>query len=135
MAGDWIKVEKVTARKPEILRIAAELKIHPDQAFGLCFRFWVWCDDNLEVGNANGVTESMLDALLERDGIATALLNVGWLRVRNGSLEVPNFDRHLSENAKKRGLSQARTAKSRSRNRNAISVTEALQREEKREQY
>ena len=132
---DWLKVEKSTPRKPEVLRLAMELNIHPDHAFGICFRFWSWCDDNLKDGNAIGVTDVMLNALLERDGIATALINVGWLRVRNGSLEVPNYDRHLSENAKKRGLSQQRTAKSRSRSCNGASVTNALpekRREEKR---
>jgi hypothetical protein len=76
----------------------------------------------------------MLDALLDRDGIATALIEVGWLQVRNGSLVIPNFDRHLSESAKKRGLSAKRTADSRSRKSNATNVTEVLpekRREEK----
>ncbi len=135
MAGDWLKIEKATPHKPEILRIAYELGIDPDRAFGICFRFWSWCDDNLKDGNAIGVTDVMLNALLKCDGFATALINVGWLRVRNGSLEVPNYDRHLSENAKKRGLSQQRTAKSRSRSCNGASVTDALpekRREEKR---
>lgn len=134
MAGDWIKVEKVTPRKPEVLRVAAKLGVHPDHAFGLCFRFWCWCDDNLNSCNAVGVTDVMLDALLDRDGIATALIEVGWLQVRNGSLVIPNFDRHLSESAKKRGLSAKRTADSRSRKSNATNVTEVLpekRREEK----
>jgi hypothetical protein len=134
MAGDWIKTEKATPRKPEVLRLAIKLGIHPDHAFGLCFRFWCWCDDNLDSCNAVGVTEVMLDALLERDGIATALVEVGWLQVRNGSLVIPNFDRHLSESAKKRGLSAKRTADSRSRKSNAANVTEVLpekRREEK----
>lgn len=123
---DWIKIEKATARKPEVLRIAAKLGVHPDHAFGICFRFWSWCDDNLETCNALGVTDVMLDALLNCDGAATALVEVGWLQVRNGSLVIPNFDRHLSESAKKRGLSASRTAKSRSRKCNAKNVTAAL---------
>jgi len=134
MAGDWIKAEKVTPRKPEVLRMAAKLEVHPDHAFGLCFRFWSWCDDNLNSCNATGVTEVMLDALLERDGVASALIDVGWLQVRNGSLVIPNFDRHLSESAKKRGLSAKRTADSRSRKCNGDNVTKVLpekRREEK----
>lgn len=134
MAGDWIKAEKATPRKPEVLRIAAKLGIHPDHAFGLCFRFWSWCDDNLETGNAVGVTDVMLNALLDRDGVASALIEVGWLVARNGSLSIPNFDRHLSENAKNRALSAERTAKSRSKKCNGISVTKVLpekRREEK----
>jgi hypothetical protein len=134
MAGDWIKAEKATPRKPEVLQIAVKLGIHPDHAFGLCFRFWCWCDDNLQTCNVVGVTEVMLDALLERDGVASALVEAGWLQVRNGSLVIPNFDRHLSESAKKRGLSAKRTAESRSRKCNGDSVTKVLpekRREEK----
>jgi hypothetical protein len=134
MAGDWIKIEKATPRKPEVLRIASMLGIHPDHAFGICFRFWSWCDDNLKTCNAPGVTDVMLDALLGRDGCASALIEVGWLQVRNSSLVIPNFDRHLSESSKKRALSAERTANSRSRKCNAENVTESLpekRREEK----
>lgn len=135
MAGDWIKVEKATARKPEILRLAVILGMHVDQAFGLCVRFWSWCDDNLSSGNASGVTEALLDALLGQPGIASALIEVGWLQVRQGSLAIPNFDRHLSKSAKSRALSARRTALHRSRSSNGASVTKTLpekRREEKK---
>jgi len=111
MAGDWIKVEKNTARKPEVLRIAAALGIHPDEAFGLCFRFWCWCDDHLESANAAGVSNVLVDALVERKGFADALISVGWLRAREGSLEIPNMDRHLSQTAKKRAVTAQRVAR------------------------
>lgn len=123
MAGDWIKVEKSTARKPEILRLSAILNIHPDHAFGLCIRFWAWCDDNLSNSNATGVTEPLLDALLGHNGIASALIQVGWLQARQGSLVIPNFDRHLSQSAKSRVLAARRQEKYRSRNSNDSSVT------------
>lgn len=126
MSADWIKIEKTTPRKPEVLRISQRLGLHPDHVFGLCFRFWAWCDDNLETGNARGVTDVTLDALLNCDGFASALIEVGWLLVRNGSLEVPNYDRHLSKNAKKRALSQERTKKSRGLERNDTVTLEAL---------
>lgn len=132
MAGDWLKMEKATSRKPEILRIAAALSVHPDHAFGLCFRFWSWCDDHLTTGNASGVTAALVDALLERSGFCDALVSVGWLRVREGSLEVPNFDRHLSESAKKRALTAQRVAKHKDKKSNAAGVSSALPREEKR---
>lgn len=132
MAGDWIKVEKATARKPEVLRVADALKIHPDHAFGLCFRFWCWCDDQLENGNAVGVTETLVDALVERSGFASALLSVGWLQVRSGSLVIPNFDRHLAESAKTRALTAKRVSKHKTKKSNGDSVTSALPREEKR---
>lgn len=118
MAGEWIKVEKVTARKPEVLRIAGLLKVHADHAFGLCVRFWFWCDDHLANSNAAGVTKNDVDALLDCPGFADALLSVGWLRVRDGSLEVPNFDRHLSQSSKRRALTAARVSDHRGRKGN-----------------
>lgn len=126
MAGDWIKVEKATARKPEVLTIAAELGIHPDHAFGLCVRFWSWCDDHMSDANARGVSAALVDALLDRSGIATALVKVGWLRVRDGSLEVPNFDRHLSQSSKTRALTKERVARHTTKKTNAPSVSKAL---------
>lgn len=132
MAGDWIKVEKVTIRKPEVMRIGELLGIHPDEAFGLCFRFWSWCDDHLTDGNARSVTEVTLDTLVNRSGFSKALLEVGWLQARNGSLVVPNFDRHLSQTAKNRSLTSQRVAKHKQRKGNAPIVTEALPKEEKR---
>lgn len=111
--AEWIKVEKATARKPEVLRLADLLGVHPDHAFGLCVRFWFWCDDNLSTGHAPGVTNVTLDAAFGHPGFATALITVGWLRVRDGSLEVPNFDRHLSASAKSRALSGERKRKER----------------------
>ncbi len=113
MAGDWIKVEKSTARKPEVLRIAAALDIHPDHAFGICFRFWTWCDDNIKDGVLR-MTSELIDSVVDRSGFAVALVTVGWLHDRDGALEIPNFDRHMSHAAKNRLASAERQRKSRS---------------------
>lgn len=129
MAGDWIKVEKATARKPEIFGIASKLGIGLDAAFGACVRFWFWCDDQMTDGNARCVTSSLLDDAIGVTGFADALISVGWLEVRSGSLQVPHFDRHLSESAKNRALSRKRTAKARTQQRdkcNGDGVTDAL---------
>lgn len=126
MAGDWIKIEKATARKPEVLQLADLLSIHPDHAFGLCVRFWMWADDQMANGHAPTVTNVTLDCAFGHNKFADALLKVGWLRVRSGSLEVPNFERHLSESAKNRALSGNRQRKLRgnvSRNERDESVT------------
>lgn len=132
MAGDWIKVEKSTLRKPEVLRIAELLGVDIDHAFGMCVRFWCWCDDHLTDGNARSVTKVTLDTLLNRSGFSEALIEVGWLQSRNGSIVVPNFDRHLSQTAKNRSLTSQRVASHKKRKGNAASVTNALPREEKR---
>jgi len=140
MAGDWIKVEKATARKPEIFGIAAKLGISLDQAFGMCVRFWIWCDDQVTDGNAKNVTCLLLDDDFGVTGFSEALLSVGWLQVRSGSLVIPNFDRHLSESAKNRADTNRRVAKSRQklkRECNKKTLQKPLpekRREEKREE-
>lgn len=110
---NWIKVEKTTAHKPEVLGLAEILNIDPTHAFGLCVRFWFWCDDQMKSESQKFVTNVTLDCVIGHKGFADALVKVGWLRVRNGSLEVPNFDRHLSESAKKRADSVRRKQKQR----------------------
>jgi len=115
MAGDWIKVEKATPAKTEVLAISEMLGIHPAHAFGLCVKFWMWCDDQLTDGNAKNVTRKTLDYVIGHDGMTDALLKVDWLRDRSGSLEVPRFDRHLSEGAKNRALTKERVRKSKAK--------------------
>lgn len=110
---EWIKVEKATARKAEVLRIATLMKIHPDHAVGLCIRFWCWCDDNMASSGKLDIDSSVLDAVLGSPGFSQALLTVDWLQVRSGSLVVPRSDRHLSQTAKTRALAAERQSKSR----------------------
>ena len=118
-----IVVEKTTARKPEVLGIAAALNIHPDHALGLCIRFWNWVTDNALQNGFISVTPALLNALLERDGFAEAAISVGWLQVREGSLAIPNFDRHLAASAVKAALSARRVAKHRAHENGNASVT------------
>jgi len=125
MAGDWIKVEHATTDKPEVFQIAEILKIDPDAALGKCVRFWVWADQQLRDGNAENVTSVTLDRLCFCPGFAQALVDVGWLVFDGGSLLIPNHDRHLSKNAKKRAQTNRRVAQSRQGKRdcNAVNVT------------
>ena len=136
MAGDWIKVEKATPLKPEVLAISEQLQIHPTHAFGLCVRFWMWCDDQLKDGNARSVTKVTLDFAIGHQGFTDALLKVDWLRDRSGSLEVPHFDRHLSEGAKTRSLTKERVRKAKEKsNAGSVSkVTHAALAEKRREE-
>lgn len=139
MAGDWLKIEKATARKPEVCGIAGELGISLDEAFGICFRFWCWVDDNFTT-NAASVSETSIDALVARSGFAAAMKKVGWLESDEQGIKIPNFDRHLSKGAKTRGQT-AKRVESHTKNKrkerydaNADSVSFALaekRREEK----
>lgn len=130
MAGDWIKMEHDLRDKPEVIALAGKLSLHRDLVVGKLFVLWCWFDRHTQNGNAVGVTKAFVDELVAVENFASALASVGWLVVRDGAIEMPNFDRHLSKSAKNRALGKERA----SRFRNDASVTKALpekRREEK----
>ena len=138
MAGDWMKVEKDTPEKPEVLGIATRLGVSVGDAFLACFKFWRWADSQTVDGNAPRVTPALLDSICGVTGFADAMREVGWLQVSDMSLVIPNFPRHMGQPAKARALASLRANRHRtaaSRNSNAPSVTKTLpekRREEKR---
>ena len=130
MAGDWMKIELELPDKPEVHAMAGILNLDPDAVVGKLIRVWQWFDKHTVDGNAHGVTFSLPDRITNVTGFAEAMLFVGWLEQKDKYLIMPKFDRHTSESAKSRALTNKRVAKS----RNAPSVTKALpekRREEK----
>lgn len=111
MAGDWIKVEKDTPEKQEVLAIAAALNLDPEIVFTKCFKLWRWADSNTVDGRIPKVTSVIVDALVHSTGFAQALIEVGWLQVREGSLVIPHFGRHMGQPAKKRAQHRKRGSK------------------------
>lgn len=134
MAGEWLKLEKSTFDKPEVLAIAATLGIDPDLVIGKLARLWSWFDTHTEDGNAPGVTLALLDTILRVTGFAENVQKVGWLIVNDSGISLPNFDRHCGQTAKTRALTAKRVAAFKGGNAkgNAGIVTQALPREEKR---
>ena len=143
MAGDWIKLQKDTFDKPEVLAIASRLGIDPDAVVGKLSRVWSWFDTHTTDGNAESVTFAFVDRYVGVTGFAEQMALVGWLTQKGHTLSLPNFDYHTGETAKKRALGKNRAEKLRSNAKsnaesNADSVTEALpekRREEKKEEY
>ena len=139
MAGDWIKVQKDTPDKPEVLAIASRMNLDPDAVVGKLVRIWSWFDTHTLDGNALSVTYALLDRLAGVTGFAEQMAFVGWLNQDGHVLSLPNFDYHNGETAKKRALGKNRQEKHRSSdesnaNSNASSVTKTLpekRREEK----
>jgi hypothetical protein len=134
MAGDWLKIEKITPDKPEIEAIATILDLDPDAVFGKCFRVWRWFDDHTTDGNAPSVTRTSIDRRIGVTGFASAMESVGWLASSPDGLMLPRFDRHSGETSKARALTAKRVAKHKSQG-NAKGNDEvtlgALPREEK----
>lgn len=115
MAGTWIKVETCLPDKPEVLRIAAQLGIHPDHVVGLCVRFWSWCDTHLRDGQYVGGTLEMVDHHVHHDGFAAAMVAAGWLsEEKSDRLIIPYYIRHLGKSAKARAMNTRRQTASRS---------------------
>lgn len=139
MAGDWIKLQKDTPDKPEVLAIASRMNLDPDAVVGKLVRIWSWFDTHTIDGNANSVTFSLLDRLAGVNGFAEQMTFVGWLEQKGHVLTLPNFEYHNGETAKKRALGKNRQDKFRNNDEsnaksNASSVTETLpekRREEK----
>lgn len=128
MAGDWIKVEKCSPDKPEVMRLASLWGVPKDQAFGAIIRFWIWLDNASVDGRVDGVASQEIDDMMRFQGFAQGLASVGWLKIDDSTPKViiPNFDKHNSQTSKKRALSSDRQAKWRNAHVDASSVTNAL---------
>lgn len=142
MAGDWIKMTHTLPDKPEVLAIAQQLGITRFEVVGRLHIIWRWFDTQTKNGHASSVTGVTLATCLFGDEHGTrfvnSLKNVGWLIEDESGISVPNFDYHISESAKTRGLAGNR--KQKQRNNKAKEVTEmsrserdkSVTREEKR---
>lgn len=108
MAGDWIKMEMTTPDKPEVVAIAAALRIDQDAVLGKLFRIWAWADQNSVDGEMMPVTAAFIDRLTNKKGFAAAMRNAGWLEGDDGALCFPNFGRHNGATAKSRALDNRR---------------------------
>lgn len=113
MAGEWIKVDRSTPDKPEVLRISRELAIDRDAVFGKLMLVWMWFDVNSCNGVVDGAVDADVDALVRHDGFARVMRAVKWLHdAPSGTgLLLPNFARHNGETAKKRALSNRRQSR------------------------
>jgi hypothetical protein len=103
MTAHWIKVEKSTPAKPEVMQLAAILGIDEFTVVGHLVAFWSWADSNLspECPAAHGTIRG-LDRVAGRDGFCAAMIMVGWLQHHDGQFSVPKLDRHMGKSAKTR---------------------------------
>lgn len=104
----WIKIEITTPDKPEVVAMAARLRMKdPDTVTGKLVRLWCWADANSVDGHDLAITREFIDRLTYCRGFAAAMESVGWLVEQGGLLSFPRFDRHNGDSAKKRA-SEAR---------------------------
>jgi hypothetical protein len=124
MAADWIKFEHTTPDKPEVVRIAALLRMDRDAVVGRLLRIWIWADQNSIDGADVPITAAFIDELTRKRGFAAAMRTAGWLEGDDCALGFPGFYRHNGCSAKARAGSARRMANSRAtRNESATNVT------------
>jgi len=116
MTAHWIKVEKDTPAKPEVMRLAALLDIDEFTVVGHLIAFWSWVDSNLspECPRTQGTIRG-LDRIAGRTGFCEAMIAVGWLSHADGMFEIPKMGRHMGKSAKLRAEDTEKKAKKRSR--------------------
>lgn len=133
MAGDWIKLEHATPRKPEVSTMAEMLGVSLREMMGILVDYLFWIDVNARHENVTLMSRKSLDAVLQCDGLSACLEFVGWIKWddEGRSMSISNFGRHNGESAKNRVL-----ASDRKRNQRAKDVTpmsqKSVTREEKR---
>ena len=126
MSGDWIKMRVDLRDDPAVIRIAATLDLDEFEVVGRLHHLWAWADRQSRDGNADGVTKKWIDRYVQRDGFAQSMVEVGWLRITDTGILIPNFERHNGKSAKKRALTKERASRFRNADSNAPSVTRAL---------
>lgn len=105
--SNWIKLEKCTVDKQEVIRMASTLGISQEAVVGHCSRFWSWCDDHLKNGVTTLCDTAEVDAIAHLEGFGDAMISVGWLLMED-TIRIPNFMKHLGQSAKNRAKDNAR---------------------------
>ena len=121
MSQDWMKFEKATSDKPEVIRMAGDLGIDQDAVVGKLIRVWGYFDTHTLDGTIKNASLGLIDGLTRTPNFGQAMADVQWLIVKNNDLSMPNFKRHFGRTAKKRAVTARRVNKWRSGN--AASVT------------
>ena len=115
----WIKMRTNLDRDPDVIRLASMLSLEEDHIVGKLHRFWSWVDDQTDNGEID-VAPTWVDRYVNAQGFCDSLVEVGWLSFTDKGLVIPNFEKHMSNTAKKRAENQRRVSEHRARNAQVI---------------
>lgn len=133
MAGDWIKMRTVLQTSPKVVRIASALKADRLKTVGGLHSAWCLFDAHSEDGRLDGYTPEVLDSMIGWPGFTEAMASVGWLLITPEALELPEFDAHNGQSAKRRAQEADRKRKGRASAKSSASDADKNgTREEKR---
>lgn len=100
----WIKVEKHTPEKPQVLAMEELCQAPEGAVFYACVLLWTWMDEKTATGHVPGLTPAEVDAIGELPGFGAALEKVGWAVFTDAGMTMVNWDRHNGTQAKLRAL-------------------------------
>lgn len=111
----WIKIEHDLMTSPKFVTLSLRFRDARVTVLGACVTLWMIADKHSVDDHLHGMTLEGVDALVGLPGFGQALVDIGWLRVHDGSLEVVGYQRHNGSTAKARALSTKRMQALRSR--------------------
>jgi len=115
---------------PKVVRISSALQADTLRTVGGLMSVWCLFDAHSIDGRLEGYTQEYLDSHLRWDGFAAAMAAVGWLNEDCFGLDLPSFDTHNGESAKRRAQDADR--KRQARKTSAPEADKTRTREEKR---
>lgn len=121
MSVPWIKMRSNLEDDPHVRRLSAVLKVPPLHVVGALYLLWSLADEHTQDGVLLGWTAEMIDARAGIPGLCHAV-EAGvdgkgsdpWLTVQSdGTLVIPDFQKHMGAGAKGRALASRRQDRSR----------------------
>lgn len=102
--SESIRWSKGLTKKPEVISIASDLSIKPQEAAGYLMYLWEWCDDHItgdNIGSDGSASirlganpEKVIDGIVGAHGFASAMVSAGWISLSPPMAVFPNFERH-----------------------------------------
>lgn len=123
-ASDWIKMTRSLWQKPEVVRISSRMKWDRMRTVGALYRVWCLADDQTSDGFIPHYTFALIDEDVGTPGLCEAMAEVGWLIETAQGVEVPKFERHNGDSAKRRATETERKRQRRASEKCPQSVPE-----------
>ena len=109
-AGDWIPVSVNLATREEVLLLASRLKRSRAEVIGWLIITWSWFSVETTDGRTRLDVATLAQALAVPESFLRALPEVGWFRIDTSGCAIVNWDRWLSDSAKRRAVERHKKA-------------------------
>lgn len=112
--GDWIKMRTALSTHPKVVHILSATCTDKFSVIGGLFAVWAVFDTHSTDGRLVGYTPKSLDHVIGWEGFSQAMIEVNWLIYDgNQTIELPEFNEHNGQSAKRRAEDQKRKKLSR----------------------